>query len=191
MSRFKESRTAKNLLTSFAFETQANARYRFFAGKAASDGYIQIANFFEETAEQEFEHALRFFKFFNGGELEITARFPAGVIKGTYDNLMSSADLENNVGLTMYPEFARIAREEDFERAADLWDAISVAERQHEKSFLKLAANIQSGRVFERDASVVWRCCNCGFLHEAAEAPDKCPACVRPQNYFELLCEPW
>jgi len=191
VGKFKESRTAKNLLVSFAFESQANARYRFFANKAVNDGYIQIANFFEETAEQEFEHALRFFKFFNGGELEITASFLTGVIKDTYNNLIASADLENNVGLHMYPEFAKIAREEKFERAADLWDAISVAEMQHEKSFLKLAENIQVGKVFERDQDVIWHCSNCGYLHKGTYAPDKCPACVRPTDYFELLCEPW
>ena len=191
MGKFKESRTAENLLISFAFESQANARYRFFAAKAAQDGYIQIANFFEETAEQEFEHALRFFKFFNGGELEITASFPTGVIKDTYANLIASAELENNVGLNMYPEFSRIARTEEFDRAADLWDAISVAERQHEKSFLTLAENIKSGRVFERDREVIWRCSNCGYLHNGRMAPDKCPACVRTKDYFEILCEPW
>jgi len=191
VGKFKESRTAKNLLISYAFESQANSRYRFFAAKAAQDGYVQIANFFEETAEQEFEHALRFFKFFNGGELEITATFPTGVIKDTYANLVASAELENNVGLNMYPEFSRIAREEKFERAADLWDAITVAENQHEKSFLTLAENIKSGKVFERDQEVVWRCNNCGYLHKGRVAPDKCPACVRTKDYFELLCEPW
>ena len=191
MGKFTESRTAKNLLESFAFETQANARYRFFADKAAKDGYIQIANFFAATAEQELEHGLRFFKFFNGGELEITASFPTGVIKTTHDNLLASADLENNVGLTMYPSFAAIAREEGFDRAADLWDAISVAERQHEKSFLKLAENIQTGEVFGRPESVTWVCSNCGYLHEGRQAPEKCPACVRSTAYFELMCEPW
>jgi len=191
MGRFKDSRTAKNLLISYAFESQANSRYRFFATKAAQDGYIQIANLFEETAEQEFEHALRFFKFFNGGELEITASFPTGVIRDTHANLIASAELENNVGVTMYRGFAEVAREEGFERAADLWDAITVAEKQHEKSFLALADNIKSGKVFERDREVVWRCSNCGYLHNGRIAPDKCPACVRATDYFELLCEPW
>jgi len=191
MGKFKESRTAKNLLISFAFESQANHRYRFFAEKAVKDGYIQIANIFEETAEQEYEHALRFFKFFNGGELEITSSFLTGVIKGTYDNLVASADLEHKVGLNMYPEFAQIAREEKYERAADLWDAISIAERQHEKSFLALAENINTGRVFERDQKTIWRCSNCGYLHDGERAPEKCPACVRPAGYFELFCEPW
>jgi rubrerythrin len=191
VGKFKESRTAKNLLISYAFETQANARYRFFAEKAGKDGYIQIANLFEETAEQEFEHALRFFKFFNGGELEITASFLTGVIKGTHENLLASADLEHRVGMSMYPEFAEIAREEQYQRAADLWDAITVAERQHEKSFLALAKNIENNKVFKRDQKTVWRCSNCGYLHEGTEAPDKCPACVQPTGYFELFCEPW
>jgi len=191
MGKFKESRTAKNLLISFAFESQANHRYRFFAEKAVKDGYIQIANIFEETAEQEYEHALRYSKFFNGGVLEITSSFLTGVIKGTYDNLVASADLEHKVGLNMYPEFAQIAREEKYERAADLWDAISIAERQHEKSFLALAENINTGRVFERDQKTIWRCSNCGYLHDGERAPEKCPACVRPAGYFELFCEPW
>ena len=191
MGKFKESRTAKNLLISFAFESQATARYRYFADKAEEDGYIQVANLFEETADQEHEHGLRFFKFFNGGELEITASFLTGVIKTTYDNLVASADLENNVGTNMYPEFAKIAREENFDRAADLWDAITVAEIQHEKSFRKLAENIKSGAVFAREISMRWRCSNCGYIHQGMNAPDKCPACVRPVGYFELFCEPW
>ena len=191
MGKFKESRTAKNLLISFAFESQADARYRYFADKAAEDGYIQVANLFEEIAGQEHEHGLRFFKFFNGGELEITARFLTGVIKTTYDNLIASADLEHNVGSHMYPEFAKIARDENFDRAADLWDAITVAEKQHEKSFRKLAENIQSGAVFAREKRMQWRCSNCGYIHTGTQAPDVCPACVRPVGYFELFCEPW
>lgn len=191
MGRFKDSRTAQNLLVSYAFESQANTRYRFFANQAIKDGYIQIANLFNETAEQEFEHALRFFKFFNGGDLEITARFPTGVIKTTHENLISSAALEDHVGLNLYPEFAAIAREEHFERAADLWDAISIAEKQHKKSFLALSENIQTGKVFERNQPETWRCSNCGYLHHGKNAPSKCPACVRPVDYFELFCEPW
>ena len=151
MVKFKESRTAKNLLTSYAFESQANTRYHFFANKAEDDGYIQIADIFKEVADQEFEHALRFFKFFNGGELEITATFLTGVIKATYDNLIASANLENNVHTKLYPGFAAVAREENFERAAETWDAISIAEKQHEKSFLALAQNIKSGKIFKRD----------------------------------------
>lgn len=191
MGKFKESQTAKNLLISFAFESQAAARYRYFADKAGEDGYVQIANLFEEIADQEHEHGLRFFKFFNGGELEITASFLTGVIKTTYDNLIASADLEKKVGTSMYPEFAKIAREENFDRAADLWDAITVAEIQHEKSFRKLAENIRSGAVFAREKSMRWRCSNCGYIHDGPQAPDVCPACVRPVGFFEIFCEPW
>ena len=191
MGKFKESRTAKNLLTSYAFESQANTRYHFFANKAEDDGYIQIADIFKEVADQEFEHALRFFKFFNGGELEITATFLTGVIKATYDNLIASANLENNVHTKLYPGFAAVAREENFERAAETWDAISIAEKQHEKSFLALAQNIKSGRIFKREEKVIWRCRNCGYLHEGTDAPDKCPACVRPAGHFEILYENW
>jgi rubrerythrin len=188
---FKESRTAKNLLTSFAFESQASARYLFFADKAQKDGFIQIAAIFKETADQEREHALRFFKFFNGGELEITATFRTGVIQTTYENLMSSADLENNVHTALYPGFAAIAREENYLRAAETWDAVSVAEVQHEKTFLALAKNILSGKIFKRETQRLWRCRNCGYIHEGMEAPEKCPACVRPSGHFELFCENW
>ena len=191
MGKFKESQTAKNLLISFALESQANNRYLFFANQAKEDGYIQIANIFKETADQEFEHGLRFFKFFNGGDLEITATFLAGVIKGTYDNLIASASLENNVHAHLYPKFAQMAREESYERAAETWEAIIVAERHHEKCFLALSENIQSGKIFKRDEKVAWRCANCGYLHEGSEAPQLCPACVRPSGYFELLGENW
>ena len=191
MGKFKESLTAKNLLISYAFESQANTRYIFFADKAEDDGYIQIAGIFKETANQEFEHALRFFKFFNGGELEITATFLTGVIKATYDNLIASADLEHNVHTVLYPGFAAIARTEGFERAAETWDVISIAEKQHEKCFLALAQNIKSGKIFRRDEKAIWRCRNCGYLHEGADAPDKCPACVRPSGHFEILSENW
>ena len=191
MGSFKESRTAKNLLTSFAFESQATTRYQFFANKAQKDGFFQIAAIFEETADQEREHALRFFKFFNGGELEITATFRTGVIKTTYDNLISSADLENNVHTELYPGFAAIARDENYERAAETWDAVSVAEVQHEKTFLALAENILSRKIFKRKTQRLWRCRNCGYIHEGMEAPEKCPACVRPKGHFELFCENW
>ena len=189
MGKFKESQTAKNLLTSFAFESQANNRYLFFANQAKEDGYMQIARIFTETAAQEFEHGLRFFKFFSGGELEITASFFTGVIKATYDNLLASAALENKVHTQLYPEFAEMARQENYERAAETWEAIIVAERHHETLFLALAENIRSGKIFKRDEKVVWRCVNCGYLHEGTDAPEKCPACVRPHGYFEILCE--
>jgi rubrerythrin len=191
VGKFRESQTARNLLISFSGESQARNRYTYFASKARKDGYIQIADIFLETAGQECEHALRFFKFFNGGELEITWSFPAGVIKSTYENLIASADGERYEHTEMYPGFAKIAREEGFERAAETWEAISVAERQHEKRYRDIAGNIKADRVFSRAEEVVWRCRNCGYLHTGKEAPDKCPACVHPRGYFELLGENW
>jgi rubrerythrin len=191
VGRFRDSQTAKNLLASFAGESQARNRYTYFANRAYDDGYVQIAEIFEETANQECEHALRFFKFFNGGELEITASFPSGVIGRTYDNLLAAADGERFEHTELYPGFARIALEEGFERAADTWTAISVSEKQHEKRYRELAANILAERVFARDREVVWRCRNCGYLHTGTAAPDKCPACVKPRDFFELLAENW
>jgi len=191
MGKFRESQTAQNLLASFAGESQARNRYTYFASTAKKEGYIQIADIFEETAGHECEHALRFFKFFNGGELEITASYPAGVIKSTYDNLLASAEGEKFEHTELYPGFAKIAREEGFERAAHTWDAISVSEKQHEKRYRDLAANILAEKVFKREEEAVWRCRNCGYLHTGLEAPDKCPACVHPQGYFELLGENW
>jgi rubrerythrin len=191
LGKFRDSQTAKNLLTSFAGESQARNRYTYFAKKAKKDGYVQISDIFEETANHECEHALRFFKFFNGGELEIAWRFPAGVIRSTYENLIASADGERYEHTEMYPGFAKIAREEGFERAAETWDAISVSEKQHEKRYRELAGNIKADRVFSREEAVVWRCRNCGYLHMGMEAPEKCPACVHPKSYFELLGENW
>ena len=191
MGKFRESQTAKNLLISYAFESQATTRYIFFSNKAKEDEYIQISKIFEETADQELEHALRFFKFFNGGELEVTSSFLTGVIKTTYDNLIASADLEKYVHTDLYPGFAKIGREEGFDRAADFWDAISIAEAQHEKMFLALADNLKTGRIFNRNEKRVWRCSNCGYIHEGANAPEKCPACVRPIGFFELFAEAW
>jgi len=191
MGKFRESRTAKNLLISYAFESQATTRYIFFSNKANEDGYIQISKIFKEIADQELEHALRFFKFFNGGELEVTSSFLTGVIKTTYDNLIASADLENHVHTSLYPGFAEIGREEGFDRAAEFWDAISIAEAQHEKTFLALADNLKTGRIFSRNQKRVWRCSNCGYIHEGKNAPEKCPACVRPIGFFELFAEAW
>lgn len=191
MGKFRESQTAKNLLLSFAGESQARNRYTYFSRQAIEDGYVQISDIFEETANQECEHALRFFKFFNGGELEITGSFPSGVIKSTYDNLIAAADGEKFEHSELYPSFAKIAREEGFERAADTWDAISIAEKQHEKRYRELAGNLAADRVFKRNEEKTWRCMNCGYVHVGEEAPDKCPACVHPREFFELLCENW
>ena len=191
MGKFRESQTAKNLLTSFAGESQARNRYTYFARRAAEEGFEQIADIFEETASHECEHALRFFKFFNGGEMEITSSFPAGVIRSTYENLVAAADGERFEHTEMYPGFAKVARDEGFARAADTWMAISVSEKQHEKRYRELAANLKADRVFRRDQDMVWRCRNCGYLHTGQEAPEKCPACVKPQGTFELLAENW
>ncbi len=191
MGKFRDSQTAKNLLTSFAGESQARNRYTYFARHARDEGFIQIADIFDETADQECEHALRFFKFFNGGEMEISWSFPTGVVKTTFENLVAAADGERYEHTEMYPGFARIAHDEGFARAADTWEAISVSEKQHEKRYRDLAANLAADRAFVRTEENVWRCCNCGYLHLGKAAPDKCPACVKPQGYFELLAENW
>ncbi len=191
MGKFKESRTAKNLLISFSLEAQARTRYNFFAQKARDEKYAQIAKIFDETAAQEYEHALRFFKFFNGGELESTWTFPTGVILDTRANLISAAELELSVHSKFYPGFAAVAEQEGFQRAADTWNAISVSEVHHEKMYRQLAANIAQNRAFAREEEQTWRCLSCGYIHHGAAAPDKCPACVKPNTYFELLCENW
>lgn len=186
MPKFRESQTAKNLLISFEAEAQARSRYDFFASKAEDEGFIQIGKIFSETATQEHEHALRFFKFFNGGDQEATWRFPTGVIKDTYTNLLSSAELERYVHTEMYPVFAKVAEEEGFQRAADTLNAINVSEINHEQVFLELANNIKNNRVVKRSEETVWRCLSCGYIHHGTAAPDKCPACVKPAGYFEL-----
>ena len=189
MASIKGSRTEQNLLKAFAGESQARTRYTFFAGKARKEGYIQIADVFEETANQEKEHAKRFFNFLEGGMLEITASFPAGVIGTTLENLKAAADGEHEEHSMLYPEFAKIAREEGFEAVAMIFEKISIAERQHEKRYRDLAANIEKGVVFKREKPVTWRCRNCGFLHTSEEAPKSCPACAHPQDHFEILAE--
>jgi rubrerythrin len=187
----KGTQTEKNLMASFAGESQARMRYTYFSGAARKEGYRQIAEIFEETANQEKEHAKRMFKFLEGGDVEITAAFPAGVIGTTLENLQAAAAGEHHEWTDMYPEFARIAREEGFNDVAQMYDAISVAEKQHEKRYNDLADNIEAGRVFKREEKTTWRCINCGYVHEGDEAPGKCPACVHPQAHFELLGENW
>jgi rubrerythrin len=191
MVDFKGSKTETNLIMSFAGESQARNRYTYFAGQARKDGYIQIAQIFEETANQEKEHAKRFFQFLQGGDVLVSAAFPGGMILSTTDNLRAAAEGELHEWTNMYPEMAKIAREEGFEVAAKLWDAVSVAEKQHEKRYRDLLANLESGKVFKRDKPVVWRCINCGYLHEGPEAPESCPACAHPRSYYELLAENW
>jgi len=189
MGSLKGSQTEKNIVAAFAGESQARNRYSYFASQAKKDGYVQISNIFEETANQEKEHAKRLFKLLEGGEVEISGAFPAGIVDTTVANLKESAAGENYEFTEMYPGFAKTAREEGFNDIADIFEAIAVAEKQHEKRYLTLAANIEGGRVFKKDEKVVWRCKNCGYLHEAEGAPEECSACAHPQAHFELLEE--
>ncbi|MBW1829143.1 MAG: rubrerythrin family protein [Deltaproteobacteria bacterium] len=189
MAALKGTQTEKNILTAFAGESQARNRYTYFASKAKKEGFVQISAIFEETANQEKEHAKRLFKLLEGGEVEITGSFPAGVISSTVENLKGSAAGEHYEHTEMYPEFAKTAKEEGFNDIAAIFMAIAVAEKQHEKRYNDLIANIEAGRVFKRDSEETWRCRNCGYLHNGTEAPDKCPACDHPQAHFELLGE--
>ncbi|HEC79471.1 MAG TPA: rubrerythrin family protein [candidate division WOR-3 bacterium] len=191
MKNLKGTKTEKNLLTAFAGESQARNRYTYFASKAKKEGYEQISGIFAETADNEKEHAERLFKFLEGGEVEINASFPAGVIGTTLENLKAAAAGENYEHTTMYPEFARTAEEEGFKEIAEVFKHIAIAEKQHEKRYLALAENIEKKRVFKREKPVKWRCRNCGYIHEGTEPPDKCPACAHPKAYFELLGENW
>ena len=187
----KGSKTENNLLTAFAGESQARNRYTYFASAAKKEGYVQISQVFEETANQEKEHAKRFFKFLEGGDATITATFPAGRIGAAKENLKAAAAGENYEWGTMYPGFAKIAREEGFEPVAKAFESISVAEKQHEKRYLGFLKNIEEGKVFKKDKKTVWRCLNCGYLHEGDAAPENCVACAHPKAYFEILAENW
>lgn len=189
MAELKGTQTENNIMAAFAGESQARNRYTYFASKAKKEGFIQISAIFEETANQEKEHAKRLFKLLEGGEVEITGSFPAGVVGSTVENLKGSAAGENHEHTEMYPGFAKIAREEGFNDIAAIFEAIAVAEKQHEKRYNDLIANIEAGRVFKRDSELVWRCRNCGYIHTGTGAPDKCPACDHPQAHFELLGE--
>jgi rubrerythrin len=189
--KLKGTQTEKNLLAAFAGESQARNRYTYFASQAKKEGYEQIRAIFLETADNEKEHAKRLFKFLVGGEVEITAAYPAGVIGTTKENLKEAAAGENYEHTTMYPEFARVAEEEGFSDIACVLRAIAVAEKQHEKRYVTLLEKIEKGRVFKRETPVKWKCGNCGYIHEGTEPPDKCPACAHEKAYFELLCETW
>jgi len=191
MAGLKGTQTEKNILTAFAGESQARNRYTYFSKQARKEGFVQISDIFEETANQEREHAKRLFKLLEGGEVEIVGAFPAGVIGPTVDNLKASAAGENFEWTEMYPGFAKVARDEGQDAVAMIFEAIAVAEKQHEKRYLDLAGNIMADKVFKREESVVWRCRNCGYLHEGTEAPQMCPACAHPQTHFELLGENW
>jgi len=191
MAELKGSQTEKNLLMAFAGESQARNRYTYFAGQAKKEGYVQISDIFFETADQEKEHAKRFFKLLEGGEVMLSGAFLAGAIGTTVDNLKAAAAGENHEHTEMYPGFAKVAEAEGFKEVAAVFRAVSVAEKHHEKRYLALAANIEAGRVFQRESPVVWRCRNCGYLHEGNSAPKSCPACLHPQAHFELLGENW
>jgi len=191
MPTLKGTQTEKNLLTAFAGESQARNRYGFFASQAKKEGYEQIAAIFSETAENEREHAKRLFKFLEGGEVQIQASFPAGVIGDTASNLEAAAKGENYEHTQMYPEFARVARQEGFPEIAAVFEAIAVAEREHERRYRALLENIREGKVFRKDRPVKWRCRNCGYVHEGTEAPERCPSCDHPRAYFEVLAENW
>ena len=191
MGTLKGTKTEQNLMAAFAGESQARNRYTYFAGQAKKEGYEQIAAIFLETADHEKEHAKRLFKFMEGGEVTITESFPAGVIGATVDNLMSAAGGEDHEQSQMYPAFAAKARKEGFEAIARVFESIAVAERFHQKRFLALAGNIKEGRVFKRQEAVTWKCRNCGYNHEGAEAPETCPACHHPRAYYELMVANW
>ena len=182
----KGTKTEKNLLTAFAGEAQARNRYTYFASAAKKEGYEQIAAIFEETANQEKEHAKRFFKFLEGGEVEVAAAFPAGVIGSTEENLAAAAAGENYETTTMYPEFAKTADEEGFKEIAGVFRKVAIAEARHRDRYLALQNNVKEGKVFRRSTPQRWVCRNCGYVHEGPEAPGTCPACSHPRPYFEL-----
>ena len=191
MTSLKKTQTEKNLLTAFVGESQARNRYTFFASAAKKEGFVQISEIFTETANQEKEHAKRLFKFLEGGEVEITGSFPAGVIGTTLENLKEAAAGEEYEWTKMYPDFAATARTENFDAIATVFEMIAVAEKQHGKRYADLAANIEKGTVFKKEQSTTWRCRNCGYVHEGTEAVKTCPACDHPQAHFELLAENW
>ena len=191
MPSMSGSQTEKNLIWSFAGESQARNRYTFFASKARKEGLIQVSLIFEETANQEKEHAKRFFEQLEGGDVMVDAAFPAGMVGSTAENLKAAAEGERHEWTELYPNFAKTAREEGFDGAAEIWEAVLVAEKQHEKRYRDLLNNVSQEKVFKRNEPAVWRCINCGYLHEGIEAPISCPACAHPQGYYELLAENW
>ena len=191
MAKLKGSKTEINLLTAFAGESQARNRYDFWAAQAEKEGYRQIAFIFRETALQEKAHAKRLFKFLEGGPVEIKWSFPAGIIGDTYSNLIEGAAGEHEEYTEMYPDFAKIAKEEGFGEISVVMKNIAIAEQFHEKRYLALAENIKNGTVFKRPEKVVWRCLNCGWIHESVEAPQMCAACAHPQEFFEIKAENW
>ncbi len=191
MKSLKGTQTEKNIMMAFAGESEARNRYTYWGAQAKKEGYVQIANIFEETANQEKEHAKRLFKFLEGGMVETTVTFPAGVIGDTYSNLIAAAEGEHEEATDMYPSFAKVARAEGFEEIARTMESIAVAEEWHEKRYRDFAANIKAGVVFKRDQPVYWRCQNCGYIHYGTDAPETCPACIHPRAHFELRGQNW
>lgn len=185
----KGTKTEKNLLASFAGESQARNRYTYFTGTAKKEGYEQIAAIFQDTADNEKEHAKVFFKFLEGGDVEITASYPAGRIGTTLENLKAAAAGENMEWGVLYPNAAKVAEEEGFKEVAIAFNNISKVEKGHEQRYLALAKNIENKQVFKKDKPVRWRCRNCGYIHEGPNAPEMCPACKHPQAYYEVLAE--
>ena len=186
MNSLKGTKTEQNLLKAFAGESQARMRYNYFAKQAKKEGLEQISAIFEETAANEKEHAKRFFKFLEGGMVEITASYPAGKIGTTLENLKASAEGENEEWTELYPEFAKIAEEEGFKDVAIAFKMIATVEKAHEERYSALYNNLEEGKVFEKGDKIVWKCRNCGYLHEGTKAPKVCPACLHPQSYFEV-----
>lgn len=189
MAQLSGTKTEQNLLKAFAGESQARNRYEYFASQAKKEGYEQIAAIFMETSLQEKEHAKRFFKFLQGGVVEITASYPAGIISTTIENLRASAAGENEEWTILYPEFAKIAKEEGFPEIASAFTLIAKVEAEHEKRYLKLIKNVEEVRVFKKDEKVKWECRNCGYVHEGENAPKACPACLHDQSYFQEKSE--
>ena len=193
MKSLKGTETAKNLMKSFAGECQARTRYTYFASKARKDGYVQISNIFMETAENEKEHAKRFYSFlendFQGEPLKIEAEYPVEYPTDTKTNLLYAAEGEHDENSNLYPTFAKVAEEEGFPEIAACFRMVTIAEKAHEKRYRKLAANIENGTVFKKDETILWKCDNCGFIFEGAQAPAKCPACLHPQAFFEVFKE--
>jgi rubrerythrin len=186
---FKGSKTEKNLLAAFAGESQARTRYTFFASAAKKEGYEQIAAIFQETADNEKEHAELFFKHLKGGMVEINAAYPAGVIASTAENLKAAAAGEKLEWGTLYPNFGDVAEQEGFRDVAQTFRSVAKVEAYHERRYLKLLANVEQGKVFKKDAPIKWKCRNCGFVFETGQVPDKCPVCGHPRSYFEVWCE--
>jgi len=189
MVKLKGSQTEKNLLAAFAGESQARTRYTFFASVAKKEGYEQISSVFQETADNEKEHAQLFFKHLKGGLVEITAAYPAGIIGPTSENLKEAAEGEKLEWGTLYPNFAEVAKEEGFKDVATTFRMVAKVEEYHERRYRKLLANVEQGKVFKRDAPIKWKCRNCGYVYEGSEAPEKCPVCEHARSYFEVWCE--